>query len=104
MRYVAVRYPQGMRKVYPFQKRVQGWKQPQEYWTDYKYDPTVDVEGLAQELDSLFDSSKPIRVDKSHSLIGQAPQLYQHYRAKGSVVKFIVLVGDPSDPQAFPTG
>eukprot|EP00192_Tetraselmis_astigmatica_P012866 CAMPEP_0117683376 /NCGR_PEP_ID=MMETSP0804-20121206/20355_1 /TAXON_ID=1074897 /ORGANISM="Tetraselmis astigmatica, Strain CCMP880" /LENGTH=426 /DNA_ID=CAMNT_0005493941 /DNA_START=56 /DNA_END=1336 /DNA_ORIENTATION=- len=84
----------GNHKIYPFQKLARSHT-PQQYWTDYKYDPTVDMEEMTRELDMVWDHSRSIRVDKSHSFIGQAPQLYQYYRARGSVVKFIVLVRHP---------
>mmetsp|Transcript_15322 Transcript_15322/g.42849 ORF Transcript_15322/g.42849 Transcript_15322/m.42849 type:complete len:431 (+) Transcript_15322:97-1389(+) len=84
----------GTSKVFPFQKRFK-MRMPQNIWPEYKYDPTVNIEEVDRVLHTMWDPSKPVKVDKSHSLVAQAPQLYQHYRAKGSVVKFIFLVRHP---------
>uniref|UniRef100_A0A061S2I2 Sulfotransferase n=2 Tax=Tetraselmis sp. GSL018 TaxID=582737 RepID=A0A061S2I2_9CHLO len=81
--------------VYPFLKRSGlPYGAAIKLW-NLRYDPTIDLEEMDRAWTSAWDATKPVRVDKSHSLIAIYPQLYHFYRAKGSSVKFIVLVRHP---------
>ena len=60
-------------------------------------------QAVARDLESSWNPSFPIKVDKSHFLVTVADRLYPFYRARGSVVKFIVLVGSAKQPPLPPS-
>mmetsp|Transcript_10905 Transcript_10905/g.30867 ORF Transcript_10905/g.30867 Transcript_10905/m.30867 type:complete len:420 (-) Transcript_10905:147-1406(-) len=96
----------GVEQVYSFLK-----KSGMDYTSGKKVNPGVmhDVNMNLDDMDRVFqglwDANKSIKVDKSHSLVSVAPNIYQYYRAKGSVVKFIVLIRHPCTygSRGFPT-
>ena len=84
------------KRVFPFLKRSGlGFRKARHVWGGLRDDPTVNLQEMEEAWEPMWDKTKSIRVDKSHHLIELAPQIYTHFRAKGSAVKFIILLRHP---------
>ena len=84
------------KKVFPFLKRMGvAYNKARHVWGGLREDPTVNPQEMEEAWEPIWDQTKSIRVDKSHHLIHLAPQIYTHFRAKGSSVKFIILLRHP---------
>ena len=82
--------------VFPFLKRTgKHYTNSRKIWPGLREDPTVNMQELDEAWEPIWDKTKSIRVDKSHHLAHIAPQIYNYFRAKGSTVKFIILLRHP---------
>ena len=84
------------KRVFPFMQRSgMGYLKARAIWSGLREDPTVSMQEMEEAWGPIWDKTKSIRVEKSHHLIELAPQIYTHFRAKGSAVKFIILLRHP---------